>query len=73
LKLCIRQRNNSLLYQNPPSASIASVLTSLMATGLYAGVNAVESLVALQAHRRAVFAAPAAWLPGADARSRASP
>jgi hypothetical protein len=73
LKLFIRQRKNSLFYKNPHSAYIASVLTSLIATCLYAGVNAVEYLVALQEHRREVFAAPAAWLPWVYARSRASP
>ena len=51
LKLFIRQRNNSLFYKSTHSAYIASVLTSLIATCLYAGVNAVEYLVALQEHR----------------------
>jgi transposase len=73
LKLFIRQRKNSLFYKNPHSAYIASVLTSLIATCLYAGVNAVEYLVALQEHRGEVWADPAAWLPWAYARSRASP
>ena len=73
LKLFIRQRNNSLFYKNEHSAYIASILTSLIATCLYAGVNAVEYLVALQEHRGEVFAAPAAWLPWASASSRASP
>jgi transposase len=73
LKLFIRQRKNSLFYQNPHSAFIASVLTSLIATCLYAGVNAVDYLVALQEHRREVFVNPAAWLPWAYAASRASP
>ena len=73
LKLCIRQRKNSLFDQNPHSASIASVLTSLIATCIYAGVNAVDSLVALQEHRREVWSDPAAWLPWAYAASRASP
>ena len=63
LKLFIRQRKNSLFYTNEQSAYIASVLTSLIATCLYAGINAVESLVALQEHRAAVFADPAAWWP----------
>jgi transposase len=63
LKLFIRQRKNSLFYKNEHSAYIASVLTSLIATCLYAGVNALEYLVALQEHRTAVFANPAAWLP----------
>jgi transposase len=73
LKLFIRQRKNSLVYKSPHSAYIASVLTSLIATCIYAGVNAVDYLVALQEHRSEVFADPAAWLPWAYARSRASP
>ena len=73
LKLFIRQRKNSLFYKNPHSAYIASVLTSLIATCIYGGVNAVEYLVALQEHRREVFADPVAWLPWAYASSRASP
>lgn len=63
LKLFIRQRKNSLFFKSEHSAYIASVLTSLIATCLYAGVNAVEYLVALQEHRAAVCAEPAAWLP----------
>jgi transposase len=73
LKLFIRQRNNSLFYKSTHSAYIASVLTSLIATCLYAGVNAVEYLMTLQEHRHEVFADPAAWLPWAYANSRASP
>jgi transposase len=73
LKLFIRQRKNSLFYKNPHSAYIASVLTSLLATCIYAGVNAVDYLVALQEHRREVCLDPAAWLPWAYAASRASP
>ena len=63
LKLFIRQRKNSLFYATEHSAYIASVLTSLIATCLHAGVNALEYLVALQEHRAEVFAEPAAWLP----------
>jgi transposase len=63
LKLFIRQRKNSLFYATEHSAYIASVLTSLIATCLQAGVNALEYLVALQEHRQEVFAAPEAWLP----------
>jgi transposase len=73
LKLFMRQRQNSLFYQSTPSAYIASVLTSLIATCLYAGVNAVEYLVARQEHRHEVCADPAAWLPWAYSTSRASP
>ena len=63
LKLFIRQRNNSLFFATEHSAYIASMLTSLIATCLHAGVNALEYLVALQEHRAEVFAEPAAWLP----------
>jgi transposase len=63
LKLAIRQRKNSLFYATDYSAFIASMLTSLIATCLHAGVNALEYLVALQEHRAAVFGDPAAWLP----------
>jgi hypothetical protein len=73
LKLFIRQRKNSLFYKSEHSAYIASVLTSLIATCLYAGVNALEYLVALQEHRAEVFADPSAWLPWTYATSRASP
>ena len=48
LKLIIRQRKNSLFYATPHSASVASLLTSLIATCLQAGVNAMAYLVARQ-------------------------
>ena len=73
LKLFIRQRKNSLFYRTEHSAYIASVLTSLIATCLHAGVNALDYLVALQEHRAAVFADPAAWLPWTYQASRAPP
>jgi transposase len=73
LKLFIRQRKNSLFYKTEYSAYIASVLTSLIATCIYAGVNVLDYLVALQEHRSDVFADPSAWLPWTYATSRASP
>ena len=63
LKLIIRQRKNSLFYATPHSASVASLLTSLIATCVQAGVNVMDYLVALQENRSAVFAHPAVWLP----------
>ena len=63
LKLIIRQRKNSLFYHNDFSAYVGSLLTSLIATCLQAGVNAMDYFVALQDHRSAVFANPADWLP----------
>jgi hypothetical protein len=63
LKLCIRQRKNSLFYATEHSAYIASVLTSVIATCVQAGVNALDYLVAVQEHRQEVFANPSAWLP----------
>lgn len=73
LKLFIRQRKNSLFFATEHSAYIGSVLTSLIATCIHAGVNAVDYLVALQENRRQVFADPGAWLPWNYANSRASP
>jgi transposase len=63
LKLCIRQRKTSLFYATEHSAYIASLLTSVIATCVQAGVNALEYLVAVQNHRHEVFAHPDAWLP----------
>jgi transposase len=63
LKLCIRQRKNSLFYATEHSAYIASILTSVIATCVQAGVNALDYLVAVQEHRQEVFAHPGAWLP----------
>ena len=63
LKLCIRQRKNSLFHASPHGAHVAGILTSLIATCVQAGVNALDYLVALQLHRHAVFRQPAAWLP----------
>ena len=63
LKLAIRQRNNSLFYATEHGADVGSLLTSLMATCLHAGGNALDYLVALQEHRPAVLRHPAAWLP----------
>jgi transposase len=63
LKLFIRQRKNSLFYKSEHSAHIASVLTSVILTCIYAGVNAFDYFVALQEHRAEVFANPEAWLP----------
>jgi rRNA maturation protein Nop10 len=63
LKLIIRQRNNSLFYASAHGATVARILTSLIATCRQAGVNALEYLVALQTHRAAVRRQPAAWLP----------
>jgi transposase len=63
LKLCIRQRKNSLFYATEHSAYIASLLTSVIATCVQAGVNALDYLVAVQDHRQEVFANPGEWLP----------
>ncbi len=73
LKLFIRQRKNSLFYRSEHSAYIASVLTSLIVTCIYAGVNAIDYLVALQEHRAEVFADPSGWLPWTYQASLAPP
>ena len=62
-KLCRRQRKNSLFYATEHSAYIASLLTSVIATCVQAGVTALEYRVAVQEHRQEVRANPGAWLP----------
>lgn len=63
LKLIIRQRKNSLFFATAHSAYVGSLLTSLLATCVAAGVNVLHYLVSLQQHRSAVCRAPADWLP----------
>ena len=63
LKLMIRQRRNSLFFASPYSAQVASVLCSIIATAIKAGVNVLEYLVALQQHSREVVQCPEQWLP----------
>ena len=63
LKRFIRQRRNSLFYATAHGACVASLLTSLIATCVQAGANALDYRVALQRHRHAVFRQPAAWPP----------
>jgi hypothetical protein len=60
---CLRQRNTALCDTTESSASLARVLTSLIATCLYASVHGLASLVALPEHRAAVCADPSAWWP----------
>jgi len=73
LKLFIRQRHNSLFYKSEYSAYIASMLTSLIVTCIYAGINVLVYLEALQEHRAEVFADPSAWLPWTYPASLAPP
>lgn len=63
LKIPIRTRKNSLFYFNLHGALIGSVLTSIIATCLAAGVNAIKYLRELQKNRRKVLEAPEMWLP----------
>lgn len=63
LKLMIRQRTASVFFASVYSATVGSMLASVLATAAGAGVNVLDYLVALQQHRSAVFQNPAAWLP----------
>jgi len=63
LKLMIRQRNASLFFASVYSATVGSMLASVVATAGAAGVNVLDYLVALQQHRLAVLQNPVAWLP----------
>lgn len=63
LKVASRQRKNSVFYATEHSAYLASILTSVIAPCVQAGVKALDYRVAVQAHRQAVRAKPRAWLP----------
>ena len=63
LKLMIRQRTASLFFASVYSATVGSMLASVVATAGAAGVNVLDYLVALQQHRLSVLQNPAAWLP----------
>jgi hypothetical protein len=63
LKLMIRQRRNSLFFASAYSATVASVLCSVIATAMKAGVNVLEYLAALQQHSAEVMQCPQQWLP----------
>jgi hypothetical protein len=63
LKLMIRQRTASVFFASVYSATVGSMLASVLATAAAAGVNVLDYLVVLQQHRLAVLQNPAAWLP----------
>ena len=63
LKLMIRQRSASVFFASVHSATVGSMLASVVASAAGAGINVLDYLVALQQHRSAVFKNPAAWLP----------
>ena len=63
LKRMIRQRHNSRFFASVYRAQGGSVLCSVIATALKAGVHGLDYLVALQRHRREVMAHPSRWLP----------
>ena len=63
LKIAIRTRKNSLFYFNLHGALIGSILMSIIATCLAAGVNAIKYLTELQKNREKVLKNPEAWMP----------
>jgi len=63
LKRLIMQRKNSLFYANEYSAYVGCVLTSLIMTGVEAGINVFDYFNALQANRILVAREPESWLP----------
>jgi hypothetical protein len=63
LKLMIRQRRNSLFFASAYSARVGSVVCSVIATALKAGINVLDYLVALQHYRNEVLGHPARWVP----------
>lgn len=63
LKLVIRDRKNSMFRKTQAGADIADVVTSLIATCVEAGVNAMDYFVHLQRNHQQAQAQPAHHLP----------
>ena len=61
LKFAIRTRKNSLFYFSSHGALIGSILMSVIATCLAAGVNAIEYLTLIQKNKSDVFKNPEKW------------
>jgi transposase len=63
LKLIIRSRKTCHFFKTVNGAGVANVLTSLIGTGMRAGINLFDYLTVLQSHANEVRANPSAWLP----------
>ena len=63
LKLPIRSRKSSFFFKTNHGAYVGSMLMSLIATCLSAGVNVIEYLTCLQDNKKKVFNCPDQWLP----------
>lgn len=63
LKLPIRGRKQSHFYKTEHGAMVASILTSLIATAYYNGVNAFHYLNALQRNKSNIKPELSDWLP----------
>lgn len=63
LKLIIRSRKTCHFFKTVNGAGVANVITSLIATGMRAGINLFDYLTVLQRHADKVRANPKIWLP----------
>jgi transposase len=63
LKLVIRGRKNSLFHKTQEGADVADVLSSLIATCIKNGVNALDYLTSVQRFSDEVRKNPGQWLP----------
>jgi transposase len=63
LKLIIRSRKTCHFFKTVNGAGVANVLTSLIGTGMRAGINLFDYLTILQRHADEVRANPSIWLP----------
>ena len=63
LKLVIRGRKNSLFHKTQPGADVADILSSVIATCIRSGVNALDYLTIVQRFSGEVRKNPGEWLP----------
>ncbi len=63
LKLIVRDRKNAMFHKTLSGASIGDVITSMIATASWAGINVYDYFNVLQRHQEAVKSAPQNYLP----------
>ena len=63
LKLVVRDRKNAMFHKTLSGASIGDVITSMVATASWAGINIFDYLNTLQREQKAVKLAPENYLP----------
>jgi transposase len=63
LKIVVRDRKNAMFHKTLLGATIGDVITSMIATGMEAGVNVMDYFTLLQREQAQAKAHPEKYLP----------